>query len=164
MSSITTTGVRPSAPGADHSVWYAGRVFTVLVTSAETDGRYTVVEETMQRGTSLDLPLRIHNTETVCAFLVDGEVTVEMGDEARSLAVGGCVAIPSGIPHRFLLASDSARLINVYAPGGFDGFFRDLGEPASSAARARLTPARLDIERLVSVAAHYSVEIVAAAA
>jgi hypothetical protein len=75
MSSITTTGVRPSAPGADHSVWYAGRVFTVLVTSAETDGRYTVVEETMQRGTSLDLPLRIHNTETVCAFVVDGEET-----------------------------------------------------------------------------------------
>jgi quercetin dioxygenase-like cupin family protein len=164
MSSTTTTTTGVRLTGADHSVWYAGRLFTVLVTSAETDGRCTVVEETVQRGTSLDLPLRIHNRETVCAYVIDGEVTVEMGSEERTLGAGGCVAIPSGIPYRFVLNSDSARLINVYAPGGFEGLFRDLGEPAASIPRARVTTAPLDIERLVSVAAGYSVEIVAAAA
>ena len=164
MSSTTTTGVRRTAPGADHSVCYAGHLFTFLVTSEETHGRCAVVEETVQRGTSLDLPLRIHNRETVCAYVIDGEVIVEMDGEARSLAAGSCVAIPSGIPHRFVLTSESARLINVYAPGGFDGFFRDLGEPAASVPRARVTTTPLDIEQLVSVAARYSVEIVAAAA
>jgi quercetin dioxygenase-like cupin family protein len=150
-------GFEHGGMGAVQSFWYAGRQFTVLATSAETDGRCSAVEEVVQRGISVDLPPRVHTRETACAYVIEGELTVDIGGEERQIAAGDCVVIPSGTPHRFVLLSDSARLINVYAPGGFDGFFRDLGAPA------RCSPgAPLDIERLVSVAARYGAEIVAA--
>lgn len=164
MSVPTPSGVRPTDFSAGRSFRYAGRLFTLLVTSAEAGGRWSVVEELAQRGTSLDLPLRVHTRETLCAYVLEGELTVEIGDEQRPLAAGRCAAIPPGLPHRFVVHSDTARLITVYAPGGFDGFLRDVGEPAGSSApwpSAADTP--LDVERLVTVGARYGVEIVAAA-
>ena len=93
----------------------------------------------------------------MCAYILQGTLAIDNGAEERQVTAGDCVVIPSGTAHRFVLISDSARLIYVYAPGGFDGFFRDLGAPAWS------QRAQLDIERLVSVAAQYGAEFVAGA-
>jgi quercetin dioxygenase-like cupin family protein len=157
-SSTTHLGAGQGAAIAHRSIWYAGRQFTVLATAAETDGRCSVVEEVVQRGISLDLPPRVQTGETLCAYVLEGELTVDVGGAARHLTAGDCVAVPAGTAHRFDLVSDSARVLHVYAPGGFEGFFRDLGQPGGLRPR---TP--LDVERLVSVAASYGVEIVAAA-
>ena len=123
MSVPTSAGVRPTDFSAGRSIRYAGRLFTLLVTSAETDGRCSVVEELVQRGTSLDLPLRVHTRETLCAYVLEGEVTVEIGDEQRPLDAGSCAAIPPGVPHRFVLNSDSARLITCMRPAASTASF-----------------------------------------
>ena len=143
------------------SVWYAGHLFTVLATAAETNGRFSLVEELAWHGSSLALPLRIQTRESVCTYVIAGEVTVEVDHEALSVAAGVCITIPLGVAHRFASVSDAVQLVHIYTPGGFDGFFRDLGEPAESLTQPATRVAPLNVERLVTIAAKYGVEIVA---
>ena len=141
------------------SVWYGGRLITVLATSAETAGHHAVVEVQARRADTVEMPLHIQTRASMCCYVADGELAVELGDRVLELAPGGSVLIPSGTPHRLIARSEWVRLISIYAPGGFEGFFGEVGEPAESWT-ARVHPP-VDVERLVTVAAKYGVEIVA---
>jgi hypothetical protein len=46
------------------------------------------------------------------------------------LGVGSFVYGPRGIPHTFLVSSETARFLPVTEPGNFSGFLRTLAEPA----------------------------------
>jgi mannose-6-phosphate isomerase-like protein (cupin superfamily) len=155
-----------SAPTATtttrRSVWYGGRLITVLATSAETWGRNGVVEIQAWRDRMLDLPLHVQTDASVCCYVADGELAAEVGDRIIRLAAGSSLVIPQGVPHRLTVRSDWARLLVIYSPGGFEAFFHEVGEPAERATLPVL-PAPVDVERLVTVAARYGVEIVAPA-
>lgn len=155
---------RPRADAMSHrperSVWYAGRLLTVLATAEETDGRFSLVEERVGKSGVLALPACIHTREWLYSYVIAGELAIQVGEDESQVTSGAHVAIPPGVLHRFDIASESVHLLHIYSPGGFDGFFRDIGEPADNLAHATLAAAALDIERLVGFAAKYGVHIV----
>ena len=67
-----------------------------------------------------------------------GEHVFQVGDEEYRVGPGGVVFAPRGIPHAQRRAVPGAgRLLVLTAPGGLDGFFRELAAAHSAGTLGR---------------------------
>ena len=63
--------------------------------------------------------------------MIEGELTFWVGGEVSVAPAGSFVYGPRGIPHTFVVSSERARFLLVTEPGGFEGFVRAAGAPAT---------------------------------
>jgi quercetin dioxygenase-like cupin family protein len=68
----------------------------------------------------------IHRTHSDGFYVIEGELTVRLGDGERQLPAGGLVLIPPGVVHTVRNTSDAdVVMLNIHAPGsGFDSYLR----------------------------------------
>jgi quercetin dioxygenase-like cupin family protein len=102
----------------------------VKASSADTGGMYTLLEITAPAG--LQTPLHVHYREDEGFYVLDGSVTIEVGDETVELGPGQHAFGPRDIPHRFTVGPDGAHMIWVLTPGGFDEFVDDVSAAADT--------------------------------
>ena len=62
-------------------------------------------------------PLHSHPAEEETFYLLEGEALFHLDGEERSLAAGGFVAVPRGVPHAYTVSSAVARTLVLIAPG-----------------------------------------------
>jgi quercetin dioxygenase-like cupin family protein len=98
--------------------------------------------------------LHVHREHTDAFYVLDGELTFELGPRAerRRVSAGGFVAVPPNVVHSFVnVGSADARFLNLHAPDkGFAAYLRarrDGDEASFDSARggpghARLGPSR----------------------
>jgi mannose-6-phosphate isomerase-like protein (cupin superfamily) len=66
-------------------------------------------------------PVHEHAAEDDSFYILEGELTVLVGDEELRAGPGTFVLVPPGVRHTIANRSDSvARFLNVHAPAGFD--------------------------------------------
>ena len=152
--------LRASREQIVRSVWYSGHLLTFLATGEETGGRFALVEEVGRKGQSADPPLHVHTREEESFYVIEGRMSFQAGDEVIDAPAGTFVRLPRGVPHRFTIESDTLRVLNLCAPAGFEGFLRELSEPAPALTLPPAPDGPPDIARLVATAARYGVEIV----
>src|SRR3984893_11714001 len=86
-------------PGEGHTVAVVGDVYRFLATGEDTNGKYAVWEAIVPPGGGP--PLHVHSREEEGFFILEGEITFQIGDE-RILATAGMFAnMPVGTPHSF---------------------------------------------------------------
>ncbi len=124
----TTLQQSPTARGQQR--WFFGMLAEVKASSADTGGRYTFVEMTAPAG--LQVPLHVHHTEDEGFYVVEGSITVQLGDELIEVGAGEHAYGPHGIPHRFTVGPDGARMLWILAPGGFEDFIEEVSVPAET--------------------------------
>ena len=107
-----------------------GGVTIAVRASAETTGNaFSVIEELPPL---LDTPLHTHTHEDEYFHIVEGEHVIVVGDEEHRLGPGEGVFAPRGVPHaQRRMEAGVGRILVVFAPGGFEGFFRYLAEAES---------------------------------
>jgi hypothetical protein len=128
----------------------------VLVSGADTDGRFALVETYIRPGD--DLPLHAHTREDEVLYVLRGQVTIWMGDEPRACPAGTCLLLPRGHEHACQVEADEARLLTLLLPAGLEGLYRELAGGVDLRGATPGQGAR-DFEWLVTAAAHYGVEI-----
>ena len=143
----------------DHSVWYGGYLLTFLATGEQTGGSYALVEELGRKGVSAEPPLHVHTREEESFYIIEGEMEFYVEDKVIHAPAGALVVLPRGVPHRFEIASEEIRCLNLITPAGFEGFYRDLSEPARELTLPPAPEGPPDVARLVSTAAKYGCEI-----
>jgi quercetin dioxygenase-like cupin family protein len=62
----------------DRSVWYNGSLFTFLATGEETQGQFALIEALARKGNVP--PRHIHHREDETFYVLEGEITVSVGD------------------------------------------------------------------------------------
>ena len=94
------------------------------ITGAETDGRFDFIEATI---TYLQgPPLHVHHEQDDTFFVIEGTLTVQVGDEIFDLQAGDFICAPKGVPHTFAnVGKEPVRVINIMTPGGFDRVLED---------------------------------------
>jgi quercetin dioxygenase-like cupin family protein len=112
------------------SIWSMQGLMTFLLEGNVSAGRFTVIEYRVQQGD--EPPPHIHTHEDEFFYVLDGHLVVFVGKEKFFLGPGGHAFLPKGKPHAFCIASPTARLLVMVAPAGLEGFFRALGEPATT--------------------------------
>ena len=129
-------------------MWFAGGgTFTWKATAAETGGAFLLLEDRMEGGKVT--PLHLHPHEDEAIYVLEGELLVDMDGEQHRVLQGGFFLAPRGVPHAFLVVSETARVLALQTPGTGEAFYRDAGEPIGSAAEGS-RPA--DMDRLRQVA------------
>ena len=128
----------------------------VVVSGAETGGRFAVVETRERRGG--EPPLHVHTREDEFVYVLEGHMTIHRGEERLDCPAGTGVLLPRGCEHTFALESAEARLLALLLPAGAEGLYAELGRPTNPGGEdpQRVSP---DLERLVTIAARCGVAI-----
>ena len=107
--------------GTDYD-WSNDHVF-VKTPLDVTDGRVTVVEDTLKPG--FHLPRHHHRSMVEIFYILDGEITFAFDDGTVIATQGTTVNVPTLTWHEVTCAA-GGRLITVFTPGGFDRYLAEL--------------------------------------
>jgi quercetin dioxygenase-like cupin family protein len=142
-------------PGEGEARWWFGQLAVVKATAADTAGAYTLVEITVGPGYST--PLHVHHREDEAFWMLEGHSTFYVGEETFEAPVGTYLFGPRDVPHRWAAGPDGARMLYLFAPGGFEELIEAMSVPAQT-----LTPPPPDLappENFVEIAARFGVEL-----
>ena len=145
--------------GEGEARWWLGGLATLKATGKETDGRYTLVEVLEPEG---EAPLHVHHREDEGFWVLEGEVTFEVGDETIKAGPGSFVFGPKGVPHRYTIESEQARMLFLLSPAGFEEFIYATSEPAQERTLPPAPdglPSEADMEQLKAIARQYGGEL-----
>src|SRR4051794_1860618 len=112
-----------------------GGVFTWKATGQETGGGFLMFEDRMQRGKVT--PLHVHPDEDEAIYVLDGEIVAHIEDAQHHVGPGGLFFAPRGVPHAFMVTSETAHILTLQTPGSGESFYREAGDPATSDEDAR---------------------------
>ncbi len=138
------------------SLWFQGALITVHADSQDTNGKFAVFE--MSGCPGAEPPLHVHEIEDEMFYVLEGRLQAYRGGEEMTLDTGDSAFLPRRVPHTFKIASEFARAIVFVTPGGFEGYFRDLGEPAGKLALPNYVPL-VSVPEMGRVAKRYGVTI-----
>jgi quercetin dioxygenase-like cupin family protein len=125
--------------GDGEQLWFAGGgVFTIKASADETNGAFTLFEDRVVRGKTTPMHLHPDLDETI--YMLEGELLVDIDGEQHRVGPNGVFVAPRGVPHAFLITSETARLLCLQTPGSGESFYRDASEPVSSASDAARPP------------------------
>ena len=126
----TLAHARPDAAGSLPHLALAGDTYTVLLTGADTAGRFTLIDMYVPPGGGP--PLHRHDFEETFSLL-EGEIAFTFRGDTVVARAGETVNVPANAPHAFRNASTRpARMLCVCAPAGQEQFFLTLGAPVGS--------------------------------
>jgi mannose-6-phosphate isomerase-like protein (cupin superfamily) len=120
----------PQSPATGRRHWFFGMLAEIKASAADTGDEYTLVEITAPAG--LESPLHVHHHEDEGFYVLEGSATIRVGEQTVELTPGGHAFGPRGIPHKFTIGPDGARMLWVLTPGGFEGLVEEAGVPAQS--------------------------------
>lgn len=144
--------------GEGRTIAVVGDVYRFLATSEDTNGKYALWEAVVPPGGGP--PPHVHSREEEGFYILDGEITFQIGEE-RVVATAGMFAnMPVGTPHSFKNESDRpAKMLISVAPAGLEQMFFEVGVPLTEGATTALPPTKQEIEKLLAVAPRYGIEI-----
>lgn len=76
-------------------------------------------------------PLHTHETQYDNFFVLDGVLTLQIGDDILYLSPGDFGSVPPGVAHTFDNTDETqgaVKVINLVTPGGTDATFKELAE------------------------------------
>ncbi|MEO6589323.1 MAG: cupin domain-containing protein, partial [Pyrinomonadaceae bacterium] len=96
-------------------------VYTILAAGADTDGIFSVVEQSADNGTQT--PWHLHENQAETFYVMDGAVTFWVADKVYQAKKGAFISIPKNTRHRFEVISSKTRILNSFYPAGFEQFY-----------------------------------------
>ena len=114
--------------GMPESRWFLGTAIKVLVSASDGNDDICVVEHRMARGEAS--PLHLHHNEDEVFVLLEGRLRIDVGGQTRHLEAGQAAVAPKGVPHAFLVESETARLLTVTRGHDFETMLRTASRPA----------------------------------
>jgi quercetin dioxygenase-like cupin family protein len=118
----------------------AGDTYSMLITGAQTAGRYCLIDMRIPDGGGP--PPHRHDFEEMFTIL-EGSVEFTFRGQTHIARAGSTVNIPANAPHNFRNTSGApARMLCMCTPAGQDEFFAQVGDPVDgpTAAPPQLSP------------------------
>ena len=145
-------------PGEGRTVAVVGDVYRFLATGDDTNGKYALWEAVVPPGGGP--PPHVHSREEEGFYVLECEITLQVGDQRFVATAGMFVNMPVGTPHSFKNESNRpARMLISVAPAGLEKMFFEFGVPLAEGSTTALPPTKEEIEKLLAVAPRYGIEI-----
>jgi quercetin dioxygenase-like cupin family protein len=104
----------------------------IKATGDETAGTFFLSESTIAPGFPGPPPHR-HERLVDMFYVLEGVLTVRLGEDTHQLGAGSFVCVPAGVLHTFSNRSDGpVRFLNFNTPAGWENYMRDLAEAAKA--------------------------------
>lgn len=139
--------------------WWLGCLAVIKATAADTGGLLSVVEVTEAPGK--EAPLHVHHHEDESFWILDGDVTFEVGGAIIEAHAGDYAFGPRGIPHRYTVGPAGCRMLFLLTPGGFERLVLAMSEPAASRTLPAPPEREPDWEQVAAIANAHGCELLA---
>jgi len=114
------------------SVHFGGTGAIYKLLGEQTRGTLALVEHTVAPNT-LAAPPHTHRDEDEISYVLEGDLTIQVGEQLIQAPVGTLVVKPRGIQHCFWNAGPApARLLEMITPAGLEQYFEELASLVSS--------------------------------
>ena len=113
-------------------LWFLDTLVTVRAAHGDGSDGISVLESVAREGDSP--PLHVHETEDEVFHVLEGELTLRVGDEDLHVGAGRTAVAPKGVAHTYRVQSQEARWLVVTRHGDFERMVRALSRPAVNAA------------------------------
>ena len=145
-------------PTEGRTIAVVGDIYRFLVTGDEADGKYAIWEAIVPPGGGP--PPHVHSREEESFYILEGEITFQVGDKRVVAKAGMFANLPVGTPHSFKNESGKpAKLLISVAPAGLEQMFFAFGIPVAQGATTAPPPTKAEIEKLLEIAPRYGIEI-----
>ena len=105
---------------------------TYKVTAESFGGAFTIIKAALPPGEMI--PPHTHTREDECNFVLEGELTLDVGGEIVVAPVGSYVLKPRGVPHALCnTGTEPVQVLEILTPGGLEGYFDEYEEIVSKA-------------------------------
>jgi quercetin dioxygenase-like cupin family protein len=156
----TLTVADPDSPGVRH-VAVVGDTYSILVSGAETAGRYCLIDMIVPDGGGP--PPHRHDFEEMFTLL-EGELEFTFRGETKTVRAGSTVNVPANAPHTFKnISGRTVHALCLCAPAGQEEFFMEIGDRLESrtSPRPRLDRAQMEerIKKAKALAPKYRTEL-----
>ena len=156
MSESSTPVLR--SPGKGRTISVVGDVYRFLATGAETNGKYALWEAIVPPGGGP--PPHVHSREEEGFYILEGEITFQVGDRTVVAGPGTFANMPVGTPHAFKNAgTQTARMLISVAPAGLEEMFFELAPELPEGTTKAATPSQEEIAKLIAIAPNYGIKI-----
>ncbi|CAK4033487.1 Hypothetical predicted protein [Lecanosticta acicola] len=134
---ITATNLPPGQPGKPYVLsTQEGEIIYIplsksatrlLVTGKETEDSFAVVGSSGSQGD----PIGFHyHREAHDVFLcLKGNINIWANEKCRTMGPGDFASVPPGTIHQYQILGDHSEMVGLIVPGGWEEFFRFIGEP-----------------------------------
>jgi mannose-6-phosphate isomerase-like protein (cupin superfamily) len=111
-------------------LWVLGELVNIKLTSADSGGKFSVVEVKSSPG-GMGPPPHRHREQDEMFYVLEGAYEFLLGNDRQTVGAGALLYVPRGVVHTFRNAIDGiSRLFDLHTPGGFEAFFEECGVPA----------------------------------
>jgi quercetin dioxygenase-like cupin family protein len=143
----------------DRSVWYNGWLMTFLATAEDTQGKFALIESIGRKGHVP--PPHIHHREEETFYVLEGEMTVSVGDHTFNATPGTMVVVPRDTAHSFVIESEQLRVLTLLTPAGMEGWFKEFSVPAPGITLPPATEVPYsEIQKMLAAAPKYGIEFI----
>ncbi|HEX4771703.1 MAG TPA: quercetin 2,3-dioxygenase [Bryobacteraceae bacterium] len=134
---------------------FRGGLIKIHADATETAGQFALIE--MKGASGGEPPLHVHRNEDELFYVLEGYLKIVRGNEELTLSAGQSAFLPRNVPHTFKIVSGYARFLNYITPGGFEAYFRDMGQLVGEDATPHGPEAQISTAELIRVAGRYSI-------
>ena len=128
---MNTSGSIVRQDGEGERLWFVGGGIHIWKASTkETGGAFLLFEDLLTRGKAT--PLHTHPNADEMLYVLEGEILVHIAGAEQSVGPRGLAVALRGIPHAFMVTSETARVLCFETPGNAEAFYRGASEPTSS--------------------------------
>lgn len=114
--------------GEAPAYWLLDILWIVLADGRDTGGRFSMMEQLLPKGSGPGPHKHTWSDETF--YMLDGEITLLVGDEVRTARKGDFLTVPRNTRHAFRVDSETARFLNGYTPASLEALVVELATPA----------------------------------
>jgi quercetin dioxygenase-like cupin family protein len=75
-------------------------------------------------------PLHIHREQHDTFYVLEGVLSIQVGEDITELHPGDFATVPPGVPHTFdnIQSGQVVKVANLMTPSGFDAYFAEVAE------------------------------------
>jgi quercetin dioxygenase-like cupin family protein len=140
--------------------WWFGALAEIKATAAQTSGQFTLVEVSCAPG--YQGVRHVHHREDEAFWILEGDVTLDIGGTVIEATSGDYAFGPRDIPHSFSVGDKGCRMLFILTPGGFEDLVMATSEPAATRTVPPLTeemPSMEQMQQMQAVVARFGGEI-----
>src|ERR1700683_72547 len=117
--------------GECRTIAVVGDVYRFLATGDDTNGKYALWEAIVPPGGGP--PPHVHSREEEGFYILEGEITFQIGEERRVASAGMFANMPVGVWHSFKNERGKpAKMLISIAPAGLEQMFIEVGQPVAT--------------------------------
>ena len=150
--------IKVTMPSEGRTIAVVGDVYRFRATGENTNGKYALWEAIVPPGGGP--PPHVHSREEEGFYILEGEITFQVGEKRVVATTGMFANMPVGTPHSFKNESGRpARMLISVAPAGLEEMFFEVGAPLAEGATTALPPTLAEIEKLMEISPRYGIQI-----